>query len=162
MARLTSMRGRYTYKLTWSQIVNLYRLTLPEEEQAGVRPSYNVAPTHVMPIIRPAGNGRELVMAGWVLIPIWLKPENLHRQPDSTINARTETIRTAPTYREPFHMASRTFNIPRSKATSKIAKTRNGTEVRRVSFWLLLDAAPAPDRFSGSAPDGGRHLRGPL
>jgi hypothetical protein len=25
-----------------------------------------VAPTHVMPIIRPAGNGRELVMAGWL------------------------------------------------------------------------------------------------
>jgi len=24
------MCGRYTYKLTWEQIVNLYRLTLPE------------------------------------------------------------------------------------------------------------------------------------
>jgi putative SOS response-associated peptidase YedK len=30
----------------------------------GLKPSYNVAPTHVMPIVRPAGNGRELVMAG--------------------------------------------------------------------------------------------------
>ena len=28
----------------------------------------NVAPTHVMPVIRPAGNGRELMMAGWGLI----------------------------------------------------------------------------------------------
>ena len=96
------MCGRYTYKLTWAEIVNLYRLTLPDEEPPGLKPSYNVAPTQVMPIIRPAGNGRELVMAGWGLIPFWLKKENLKKQPYSTINARAETIRTAPTYREPF------------------------------------------------------------
>ena len=52
-----------------------------------------------MPIIRPAGNGRELVMAGWGLIPFWLKKESLGKQPYSTINARAETIRTAPIYR---------------------------------------------------------------
>jgi hypothetical protein len=49
-----------------SLIVNLYRLTLPDEEPPGLKPNFNVAPTHVMPIIRPAGNGRELVMAGWL------------------------------------------------------------------------------------------------
>ena len=54
------MCGRYTHKLTWEQIVNLYRLTLPEEKPEKLGPNYNVAPTHVMPIIRPAGNGREL------------------------------------------------------------------------------------------------------
>ena len=53
------MSGRYTHLLTWSQIVQLYRL--PKD----LKPSYNVAPTHVMPIIRPAGNGRDLVLAGW-------------------------------------------------------------------------------------------------
>ena len=96
------MCGRYTYKLTWQQIVNLYRLTMPDAEPEKLRPNYNVAPTTVMPIIRPSGNGRELVMAGWGLIPFWLKPENLSKQPYSTINARAETIQTAPTYREPF------------------------------------------------------------
>ena len=96
------MCGRYTHKLTWQQIVSLYRLTLPEEEPPGLRQSYNVAPTDVMPIIRAAGNGRELVMAGWGLIPYWLKPEDLAKKPFSTINARAETIRTSPTYREPF------------------------------------------------------------
>jgi putative SOS response-associated peptidase YedK len=45
------MCGRYTHKLTWQQIVNLYRLTLPEEEPPGLEPSYNVAPTNVMPIV---------------------------------------------------------------------------------------------------------------
>ena len=96
------MCGRYTHNLTWQQIVSLYRLTLPDGEPPGLKPSWNVAPTHVMPIIRPAGNGRELVMAGWGLVPFWLKPDQLAKQPYSTINARAETIRTAPTYREPF------------------------------------------------------------
>jgi hypothetical protein len=35
----------------------------------------------VMPIVRPAGNGRELVMAGWGLVPFWLKPDQLGKQP---------------------------------------------------------------------------------
>jgi putative SOS response-associated peptidase YedK len=96
------MCGRYTHRLTWQQIVNLYRLTLPEEPPEQLKPNYNVAPTHVMPIIRAAGNGRELVMAGWGLIPFWLKPEQLAKQPYSTINARADRIQTAPTYREPF------------------------------------------------------------
>lgn len=96
------MCGRYTYKLTWQEIVNLYRLTLPDEPPEKLRPNFNVAPTHVMPIIRPAGNGREMVMSGWGLIPFWMKPENLAKQAYSTINARAETIRTSPTYREPF------------------------------------------------------------
>ena len=96
------MCGRYTYKLSWAEIVKLYRLTLPEEQPAGLRPNYNVAPTQIMPIIRPAGNGRELVMAGWGLIPFWLKPDRLGQQPYATFNARADRIRTAPTYREPF------------------------------------------------------------
>ena len=41
-------------------------------------------------------------MAGWGLIPYWLKPEDLAKKPFSTINARAETIRTSPTYCEPF------------------------------------------------------------
>jgi putative SOS response-associated peptidase YedK len=99
---MASMCGRYTYKLTWQQIVELYRLTLPDEQPEGLLESFNVAPTHVMPIILPHGNGRELKRAGWGLIPFWLKPDQLGKQPYSTINARSDRIQTAPTYREPF------------------------------------------------------------
>jgi putative SOS response-associated peptidase YedK len=67
MPPLGHVRTLHTHNLTWQQIVNLYRLTLPDEEP--LKPSWNVTPTHVMPLIRPAGNGRELVMAGWGLIP---------------------------------------------------------------------------------------------
>jgi putative SOS response-associated peptidase YedK len=55
-----------------------------------------------MPIVRPAGNGRELVMAGWGLIPFWMKKENLARQAYATFNARADRIQNAPTFREPF------------------------------------------------------------
>ena len=102
------MCGRYTLNMTFGGIVGLYRLTLPEDEPKDRNgkpmcgPNYNVAPTTVMPIIRPAGNGRELVMAGWGLIPFWMKPEELSRPLYSTINARSDRIATAPTYREPF------------------------------------------------------------
>jgi putative SOS response-associated peptidase YedK len=97
------MCGRYTHNLTWSEIVALYRLTLPEEPpEKFVGQSYNVAPTHVMPIVRPAGNGRELMMAAWGLVPYWLKPEQLGKQAYSTINARSDRVQTAPTYRDPF------------------------------------------------------------
>jgi putative SOS response-associated peptidase YedK len=96
------MCGRYTYKLSWQQIVNLYRLTQPEAPPALLKPSYNVAPTDLMPIIRPAGNGRELLMAGWGLVPYWLPPDQLKKSAYATINARSDRVQTAPTYREPF------------------------------------------------------------
>src|SRR5262249_51814556 len=96
------MCGRYTYKLTWEEIVRLYRLTLPDEPPEKLKASYNVAPTDVMPIIRPSGNGRELLMAGWGLVPYWLKAEQLGKQASATINARADRVQTAPTYREPF------------------------------------------------------------
>jgi putative SOS response-associated peptidase YedK len=96
------VRPLYLHKLTWAQIVSLYRLTLPDEPPEQLKENYNVAPTNVMPIIRPSGNGRELIMAGWGLVPYWLKADQLGKQPYSTINARSDRIQTAPTYREPF------------------------------------------------------------
>jgi putative SOS response-associated peptidase YedK len=41
-------------------------------------------------------------MAAWGLVPYWLKPEQIGKQAYSTINARSDRVQTAPTYREPF------------------------------------------------------------
>ncbi len=63
------MCGRFTHRLTWQDIVNLYRLILPLQPPSSFAPTYNAAPTQALPIIRPLGkgaeDGRELVMAGW-------------------------------------------------------------------------------------------------
>jgi len=49
------MCGRYTHKLSWQQIAELYRLTLPEQQPAAFRESYNVArPTSCRSSVRPA------------------------------------------------------------------------------------------------------------
>jgi putative SOS response-associated peptidase YedK len=38
------MCGRYTFKLTWAEIVKLYRLTL-DQLARNTRPRYNICPT---------------------------------------------------------------------------------------------------------------------
>jgi putative SOS response-associated peptidase YedK len=95
------MCGRYTHNLSWGEIVTLYRLTLPEEKPAQERETWNAAPTQPLPIIRPMqDSGRELVIAGWGLIPNWLK--KLDAKAMSTINARCESVREKPTFRQSF------------------------------------------------------------
>jgi putative SOS response-associated peptidase YedK len=158
--------------MTFGGIVNLYRLTLPEEppkDRTGreLAPNFNVAPTQIMPIIQPAGNGRELVMAGWGLVPFWMKPEQLSRSLYSTINARSEGIQTAPTYREPFkqrrcivpatgwyewHKSPRFDRARRVAVTIRISREEfinrfwPPLQVHALPLWQLRSKAP-PDHL---------------
>ena len=61
--------------------------------------SYNVAPTQDVPVVRDTDEGRECILMRWGLVPFWAKgvPPKY-----STINARIETITTAPTWRGPW------------------------------------------------------------
>ena len=64
---------------------------------------YNVAPTTHQPIIRQSKDTgeRELILARWGLVPFFTN--NIKDIKSlSTINARSETITKAPTWREPF------------------------------------------------------------
>jgi putative SOS response-associated peptidase YedK len=62
-------------------------------------PSFNVAPTDMQPVVRlDRENGeRELTIMRWGLVPYWSKDG---KASFSTINARAETITTAPAFRE--------------------------------------------------------------
>ncbi len=64
---------------------------------------YNVAPTTHQPIIRQSreSGDRELILARWGLVPFFTK-DLKEVKGLSTINARSETITKAPTWREPF------------------------------------------------------------
>jgi putative SOS response-associated peptidase YedK len=68
--------------------------------QSNFPPRYNVAPTDQIPIVRidPRDGTRELVMVRWGLVPFWMKEKP--RVPH--INARAETVDTAPMFREAF------------------------------------------------------------
>ena len=90
------MCGRYTQYATWDELVGYFRLIgTPQNVQA----RYNIAPTQTAPIIRPAGNRRELVMMRWWLVPSWSK------RPDTKFkmfNARSDRLQKSGAYRGPF------------------------------------------------------------
>jgi len=60
-------------------------------------PSYNVAPTQAVAVVRPAGDQREAVLMRWGRIPFWAKDAKA-----AQINARSETVATKPTFRAAF------------------------------------------------------------
>lgn len=90
------MCGRYTHRLKWREIHELYRLTAPRAA-LNLRARYNVAPTQRVPIIRDVDDGRECIEARWGLIPSWSKDGPASKF--STINAIGEEVATKPTYR---------------------------------------------------------------
>jgi putative SOS response-associated peptidase YedK len=57
---LSEMCGRSTYKLTWEEIVALYRLTL-DQPAVNTRARYNVCPTTTIDTIVGQNGGRTLV-----------------------------------------------------------------------------------------------------
>jgi putative SOS response-associated peptidase YedK len=62
-------------------------------------PSYNVAPSQAIPIIRQKQGHRIFAMTRWGLIPSWTKEINTGY---STINARAETVAEKPSFRSAF------------------------------------------------------------
>ena len=66
------MCDRYTHRLTWSEIVTLYRLTEPAIAPNDFGPRYNIAPTQKAPVVRDRDGKRECVMLRWGLTPSWV------------------------------------------------------------------------------------------
>jgi putative SOS response-associated peptidase YedK len=88
------MCGRATYKLTWEEIVALYRLTL-NQPPVNTRARYNVCPTTTIDTIVESEGKRALVPMRWGLVPSWWsKP--LKELKLATFNSRAETVTTKP------------------------------------------------------------------
>ena len=67
------------------------------EGSVDVKPRYNIAPTQDIVAIRNAeGEGRELVMLRWGLVPFWAKDPSIGNR---MINARAETVAEKPSFR---------------------------------------------------------------
>lgn len=89
------MCGRFTHLYTWRQLHRLMTLTSPVELPA----RYNVAPGQRAPVVRAVGGGNDAALLRWGLLPAWAKDERFGYR---TINARSETVRTAPAFRAAF------------------------------------------------------------
>jgi putative SOS response-associated peptidase YedK len=97
---LSGMCGRSTYKLTWEEIVALYRLTL-EQPPVNTRACYNVCPTTTIDTIVGSDGKRQLAPMRWGLVPFWWsKP--LKELKLATFNARAETVAEKPMFRGAF------------------------------------------------------------
>jgi putative SOS response-associated peptidase YedK len=105
------MCGRFTYKLTWAEIVRLYRLTL-DQPARNTQPRYNICPTTLIDTVLSSEGKRALVPMGWGLIPYWWnKP--LKEMRLATFNARAKTVATEPMFRDAFK--SKRCLIPASR-----------------------------------------------
>jgi putative SOS response-associated peptidase YedK len=65
-------------------------------------PRYNIAPTQPILTVRSAGEGRELALLRWGLIPWWAKPDEAKKIASRCIQARAETVRRSPAFRDAF------------------------------------------------------------
>jgi putative SOS response-associated peptidase YedK len=62
------MCGRFTNKMTWAEIVALYRLAMAAPPH-NLPPRYNICPTDPVDVVREMGGRRELVPMRWGLVP---------------------------------------------------------------------------------------------
>lgn len=88
------MCGRFTLRTPQAVLMKQFAAQAAPQLQLALR--YNVAPTQQVPVVRMAGDYRELTTMHWGLIPSWAKDSKIAY---STINARADTIATKPAFR---------------------------------------------------------------
>ena len=96
---MKGMCGRYVRKSTRREIAAWFGVE--DDEAVAWGPSYNVAPQSFQPVVRLNRDTgmREIVLMRWGLIPYWSKDTKIGY---ATINAKAETVATAPAFREAF------------------------------------------------------------
>jgi putative SOS response-associated peptidase YedK len=93
------MCGRFTDMYTWEEVYRYYQLI--GETPTNWGPNFNVCPTDPAGVVVPREGKRGFERMRWGLIPRWWsKPLKELRL--ATFNARAETVRTKPFFREAF------------------------------------------------------------
>ncbi|WP_419730209.1 SOS response-associated peptidase [Lichenicola sp.] len=104
------MCGRFASDLPIDLIRTLFGTTGPAPNAA---PSWNIAPTNSVPVIRhhPASGERRLDLLRWGLIPHWSKdPASQTNRRPPPINARAETVATSGLFKQA--LAARRCIVP--------------------------------------------------
>ena len=92
------MCGRYTNKLTWAEIVALYRLTL-DAPPHNLQPRFNGCPTDPIDVVTERDGKREYSRMRWGLVPWWWnKPlKELRMQPSTRALRRSRQSQSSAT-----------------------------------------------------------------
>src|ERR1700749_4401006 len=93
------MCGRYRRTTSEEELARRYRIPIPPQRDLPI--SWNIAPTQDVFAIRFHSETRQRTFdtLRWGLVPNWAKDPRIAFK---TINARVETIDTAPLYRQAF------------------------------------------------------------
>jgi putative SOS response-associated peptidase YedK len=94
------MCGRFTNRLTWREIVALYRLSVPLEPERNLPARYNICPTDPIDVVVERAGKRELTSMRWGLVPSWWGGRL--KDIPATFNARAETVNQKPMFRDAF------------------------------------------------------------
>ena len=65
------MCGRLTNRLTWREIVALYRLAVPATPERNLPARHNICPTDTIDVVIERSGQVDLVPMRWGLIPSW-------------------------------------------------------------------------------------------
>lgn len=101
------MCGRFVSKAKKEEIENEFEVEIGDDSL--IVPRYNIAPTQLIAAITELENTREILLFKWGLVPKWAKDESMSSK---LINARAETLREKPSFRDAFR--SRRCIIPTS------------------------------------------------
>jgi len=127
------MCGRFTNKLTWQEIHDLYDIT-NDDYRPNLRPNYNIAPTHIVPVIRPGADGHELALMRWGFEEPWAR--------SSIINATAEKVATSRVFKKSFE-ERRCLVL-----ADGFYEWKKGEDGKRRPFWIRL-ADESPFAFAG-------------
>ena len=89
------MCGRYALTSPPAVIAERFHLLWTPE----VEPHYNIAPSQAIPVVRETGQGREIALVKWGLVPWWAEDAHIGAK---LINARAETLADKPAFRDAY------------------------------------------------------------
>ena len=93
------MCGRYNLITDSETLIDFFDIDQVLFDPAELGERYNIAPSQNVPIIRNSGQGNEMLLARWGLVPHWSREAKTKY---ATINVRAETVAEKPTYRDAF------------------------------------------------------------
>lgn len=94
------MCGRFTNRLTWREIIALYRLSVPATPERNLPARYNICPTTTIDTVVEQDGKRDLVPMRWGLVPSWWKKKA--KETPATFNARAERVAEKPMFKTAF------------------------------------------------------------
>lgn len=94
------MCGRFTDQYTWAEIYEYYNLI--GETPTNWGPSFNVCPTDDAGVILPKEGRLAYERMRWALVPRWWSKSLKESMKLASFNARAETVRTKPFFRDAF------------------------------------------------------------